>query len=103
MDNNGREYRYQWDWNVPGGMAHVRCDDWEEFKAARTNMNKLIADPTSFPDDVGKPTATSVEQARTVTNDPSWCPIHKETMRQFTKNGKSWYSHKVGETWCNGK
>lgn len=34
----------------------------------------------------------------------AWCSIHKATMKQYSKNGKSWYSHKLpnGE-WCYGK
>ena len=103
MDNTGREYRYQWDWNVPGGMAHVRCDNWDEFKVSKENMETLITPSEAYPNDVGRKMATTPEQAQAVTNAPSWCKIHKETMKQFTKNGQSWYSHKVGETWCNGK
>lgn len=35
--------------------------------------------------------------------DENFCQIHKIVMREFTKNGRSWYSHKNGEAWCNGK
>ena len=98
--NEGREYRYQWDWNVPGGMAHVRCDDWEAFKEARDNMITLIPSAEAYPNDSGH---MATPPSKAASNDPSWCPIHKETMRKFTKEGQSWYSHKVGETWCNGK
>ena len=32
------------------------------------------------------------------------CTIHNVEMREFTKDGKSWNSHKLeDETWCNGK
>src|SRR3990167_5662617 len=31
------------------------------------------------------------------------CDIHQEDMRQFTKEGRSWYSHKTDDGWCNGK
>lgn len=37
------------------------------------------------------------------TDDPSWCPIHKVAMKARTANGETWYSHKVGDTWCRGK
>lgn len=48
-DNTAREYKYQWDWTIPGGgMAHVRCDDFEEFKEAKKNIETLIpATPTT--------------------------------------------------------
>ena len=32
-----------------------------------------------------------------------WCPIHECDMQHWTKNGRSWFSHKVGDTWCQGK
>ncbi len=36
--------------------------------------------------------------------DPSWCPKHRVAMKQrFSKDKKSsWYSHKIGDKWCNG-
>lgn len=30
------------------------------------------------------------------------CPIHNVAMKQYTKEGRSWYSHKVGDAWCKG-
>lgn len=31
------------------------------------------------------------------------CAIHKVSMKQFEKNGKKWFSHKLDDgTWCNG-
>ena len=99
-DTAGREYRYQWDWNVPGGMAHVRCDDWETFVQARKNMETLIPQTQAFPNDSGA-TATPPEK---VTNDPSWCKIHKVTMKKWQKEGRSWYSHQAQDgTWCKGE
>ena len=45
-------------------------------------------------------------------DDPSWCPIHQVTMKQYEKEQfdkagepytSRWYSHKVGDEWCKGK
>jgi hypothetical protein len=41
-----------------------------------------------------KPTDTAPE---------SLCPLHQVQMRQFSKNGKVWLSHKTIDGWCNGK
>ncbi len=30
------------------------------------------------------------------------CPTHQVPMRQTTKNGRSWYSHRTEEGWCKG-
>jgi hypothetical protein len=36
--------------------------------------------------------------------DPAWCTIHGEAMSRREKDGKVWYSHKIGENeYCKGK
>ena len=32
-----------------------------------------------------------------------WCTIHNVQMKQNTKDGHTWFSHKDGENWCRGK
>lgn len=32
-----------------------------------------------------------------------FCPVHQVQMKQRTNDTGSWYSHKVGDTWCRGK
>jgi hypothetical protein len=32
-----------------------------------------------------------------------WCPIHHLPMRQTTKNGRSWLSHRTEQGWCKGR
>ena len=32
-----------------------------------------------------------------------WCPIHQTEMQHWNKNGRSWFSHKVEDGWCQGK
>lgn len=34
---------------------------------------------------------------------PGFCPVHNVEMKKFEKNGRSWYSHRQGDGWCNGK
>lgn len=34
---------------------------------------------------------------------PEWCDIHKVVMKKYSNEKGSWYSHKHGEVWCNGK
>jgi len=32
------------------------------------------------------------------------CPIHNVAMRQYQKNGRSWYAHRLEDgSWCRGK
>lgn len=35
--------------------------------------------------------------------DPAWCPIHQVAMKRRENESGVWYSHKVGDGWCNGK
>jgi len=37
------------------------------------------------------------------TSEKGWCPIHNCAMRQTTKDGRSWFSHKTDEGWCKGR
>jgi hypothetical protein len=32
-----------------------------------------------------------------------WCAIHQTAMKQTTKDGRSWYSHKIDGRWCKGR
>lgn len=35
--------------------------------------------------------------------EPVICPIHNVAMRQYQKNGRVWYSHKLDDgSWCKG-
>ena len=36
-------------------------------------------------------------------HERSWCPIHQCEMKRWDKDGRTWYSHKVGDQWCSGK
>ena len=31
------------------------------------------------------------------------CPIHGVQMKQWSKNGRTWYAHRWEDYWCNGK
>lgn len=75
MDNTGREYRYQKDWSIGTTMFHVRCDDWESFKESVANMESILTQTKSFPDDSGS-MATPPEKAQDV---PS-CGVHHTAM-----------------------
>ena len=34
---------------------------------------------------------------------PEWCAVHQAEMKLHTRNGQSWYSHKMPDgTWCRG-
>ena len=35
-------------------------------------------------------------------NNPT-CPIHNIEMQKWTKNGRTWHSHRWNDSWCNGK
>jgi len=32
-----------------------------------------------------------------------WCSKHNLKMKEHHKDGRKWYAHKVGSTWCYGK
>jgi hypothetical protein len=32
-----------------------------------------------------------------------WCKVHNVQMKQTTKDGRSWYSHRTDQGWCKGR
>jgi hypothetical protein len=42
-------------------------------------------------------------QGPTQPQGQDWCAIHQTRMKQTTKEGRSWYSHKVDGHWCKGR
>lgn len=97
---------YQKDWTVGNQMFHVRCNDFESFKAAVKNIESMIPSNKPFPDDEGD-YATSPEQA---VNAPV-CKIHHTVMTRkpagVSKNGRKypafWSCGQKNDdgTWCN--
>jgi hypothetical protein len=35
--------------------------------------------------------------------DKDWCPIHQVRMKETTKDGRTWLSHKTDQGWCKGR
>jgi hypothetical protein len=45
-----------------------------------------------------------LEAPRTPSGSPEgFCSLHNVPMRQTTKNGRTWWSHKTAEGWCKGR
>lgn len=36
-------------------------------------------------------------------SSPNLCPIHQCEMKRWEKDGRIWFSHRAGNSWCNGK
>jgi hypothetical protein len=47
------------------------------------------------------PRAPSGEPSRK--GQPDWCQIHGAAMKETTKDGRSWWSHRTDEGWCKGR
>jgi len=44
------------------------------------------------------------EEPESTTPPEGWCPIHQCQMKYYTKNHKSWWSHRLNNgAWCRGK
>jgi hypothetical protein len=42
----------------------------------------------------------SPKPARPAARSAHWCTEHGVEFRRFEKDGRTWYSHKVGDGWC---
>ena len=81
--------------NVDNAMdaldAYVTAKVGKSTKAKLDKIVKPVAEPVSVP---MVPVAPPAAEGH--------CPIHNVPMKKYTKEGRSWYSHKVGDTWCKG-
>jgi hypothetical protein len=49
-----------------------------------------------------EPQAEALSEAKGQTPNPNWCAEHHTEFKQFSKNGNSWFSHKIADgTWHN--
>lgn len=85
----------------------IRDGTWEGGVAAFEDMIGFLVDQGYTPDagrgggGGGSGTAAG-GGGKADETAPDWCPIHKEKMRTWTKEGRTWSSHKVGSEWCRG-
>jgi len=62
------------------------------------DLTKHLDDLTElFDERPGPPPASAV------TSPEGFCQVHHVQMKQTTKEGHSWWSHKTSEGWCKGR
>jgi hypothetical protein len=72
------QLRTLWSQNQNGSQKPIE-GTWEELE--------------SYPSTVEGP-------ARQPAPPPHWCPEHQTEFKRYEKDGKAWYSHKAGDSWC---
>jgi len=73
-------------------LMTVRGQSAAEFQANLQAIRGLLDAPQPAP------------AARVSSQDKGWCAKHAVQRRQTTKQGRSWYSHRLADgTWCKGK
>jgi hypothetical protein len=77
---------------IAGRQVQLTLRDSDESRllqrlAVVLEQYPVPAPPASPPSAVGK----------------EWCSIHQTSMKQTTKDGRSWYSHRVDGRWCKGR
>lgn len=73
---------------LPGHQASA-------YQPARSNGNGQTS-----PAPAAQPAAPVLDNGAP---DPAWCAIHQCAMNRHEKAGVTWFSHRIGETWCKGK
>ena len=80
---------------IAGRQVQLTLRDTDEGRL----LTRLQAVLAQYP--VSQPPAPAQPQGHSQGKD--WCSIHNTAMRQTTKEGRSWFSHKVDGRWCKGK
>jgi hypothetical protein len=99
--------RIQYSKKFPDGtIVVVGGDNIKEFNKNYTDFRASDVAKTIFQEASAPPVAAPQPSTVGITPpqaDPSWCQIHNVQMKQYEKDGRKWFSHKVGEGWCKGK
>ena len=102
MSDNKIQYSKKFD---DGSIIVVGGDTVEEFVDNYTMFKQTDVAKQLFAEIAAAPKAPAPTNGHQdiTPEDESWCPIHQVQMKQYEKEGRYWYSHKVGDTWCKGK
>jgi hypothetical protein len=80
-------------------MLTVRGQTAQTFAANVAAVRGMLDAPAA----VAQPAAPATTPAAPTESPAGWCPVHGVQMKHQTNQRGSWFSHKVGDTWCRGK
>jgi len=83
---------------VEGRQVQVTLRDTDEQRL----LARLAAVLRQYPDVPSRSDKKGITSAGE-TSEKGWCEIHACTMKQTTKDGRSWFSHKTADGWCKGR
>jgi hypothetical protein len=84
---------------LAGRQVQVTLRDTDETRLLARLAALLQQYPIAQP-----PTPPDQGTAQPVPDDNPYCHIHKVPLKQFSKHGRTWYSHKTSDgSWCRGK
>jgi hypothetical protein len=73
------------------------------MKQLRDKVNKASAQaPQAPPQDMSEPRPVEEPEGTYNAAGDKWCEEHQGWMTQKSNDNGTWYSHKVGDKWCNG-
>jgi hypothetical protein len=81
---------------LEGRQVQVTLRDTDETRL----LQRLAALLKQYP--APQPKAPAASQP-TQGQDQSWCRKHGVAMKQTTKEGRSWWSHRTDQGWCKGR
>jgi len=81
-------------------MMTVRGRNPQEFQANVAAIRGMLDAPTVPGAQHAAPAPTPAAPAET---PEGWCAVHSVQMKRQSNDRGSWWSHKVGDTWCRGK
>jgi hypothetical protein len=92
---------------LPEAPASVNCHITLEGRQVQltlrdTDETRLLARLAALLKQYPAP-APSTKPSPTPGPDKSWCSTHNVPMKQTTKDGRSWFSHRTADGWCKGR
>ena len=89
-------------------MLTIRGQSAGEFAANVAAVRGMldaapVAPPAPVPQTYGAHQAEKALGPVPAERPEGWCAVHNVQMKRQSNDRGSWFSHKVGDTWCRGK
>jgi|RhiMetdeSRZDD1v2_1073273.scaffolds.fasta_scaffold190462_3 hypothetical protein len=83
---------------VEGRQVQITLRDTDEGRL----LERLVAVLRQYPDFPSRMDKKGIKSSGE-TSEKGWCAQHHCAMKQTTKDGRSWWSHRTADVWCKGR
>ena len=90
-------------WKVIEIGAEASVDPREDWQSAQTTLYQQLGQQMTLLWNNSKSAQESTTVEAPTTKSGHYCQEHQTEYNRYEKDGRVWYSHKVGNIWCKEK